>query len=159
MVRFVENTRSKITPYYLRLREVSAAVRSVGGLGEIDGCTVVIGDRTKLFVDPKDHSLALYTAVPKAIHFNDSFDVLMGTDFEPVCDRLRSDPEAREFLALRDVSGELPPYLNRNGIRRMVALTDCLMSTVDHGIIRLWDDRLLDPETDIGDIIVERGVE
>ncbi len=159
MVRFVENTRSKITPYYLRLREVSAAVRSVGGLGEIDGCTVVVGDRTKLFVDPKDHSLALYTAVPKAIHFNDSFDVLMGTDFEPVCDRLRSDPEAREFLALRDVSGELPPYLNRNGIRRMVALTDCLMSTVDHGIIRLWDDRLLDPETDIGDIIVERGVE
>ncbi len=140
MAGYGDRIRTLITPYYLRVREISALVRSIGGEGTINGCTVNVFEDLNIFIDPKDNGAILYTNVKGGM------------------DVLRSFPEEfSEGNGTIELKADPPEYVNRKDMRRMIQVTEAMMSVVDDSIIRRWDDRVLEG-AGLPELIVEKDV-
>ena len=127
MKGYGDRVRSIVTPYHLRLKEVSALVKSIGGEGRIYGCSVNLFEDTYVFVDPADMGLVLYTNIKGGMRIEESFP----SEF----------PDTEGCLPLKK---DVPGYVNRKDMRRMVQVTEALTAIVDDFIIRRWDDRVLE---------------
>ena len=114
-------------PYYLRVREVSALVKSIGGDGTVNGCSVNVFEDFNLFVDPGDLSVTMY------VNVRGGMDISLY--FPEECEK------GNDIFELRS---EAPKYVNRKDMRRMIQVTDAMFSVIENRIIRRWDDRVLE---------------
>jgi len=151
MPEYVRCVRKTFTPYYTRLKEVSTAVRSIGGTGVISGCTVEVFEKLKIVVDPVDEGLVLYRAVTKGIDYFDTFAQSEYLDDSVI----ESTPHLKDVLKLKAVSGNVPGHLSRKEINRMNAIADSLMYVISYNVIRRWDDRIMQPDSTLADIMTK----
>ena len=152
--QYVKNAKEIFTPYLLRLNEVSAAVRSIGGTGTISGCTVEVFEKLKLVVDPVDLGLVLYRTVTKGIDYFDSFSQSEFLDDSVI----ESTPYLKDVLRIKPVSSNVPEHLTRKEINRMNAIADSLMFIVSDNMVRRWDDRILNKTADLAEILMKEEV-
>jgi len=151
METYAEAAYNTVLPYYLRMKDIALNVRRIGGRGEIDGCSIEIDDEYKLFVDPNDFGLVLYQPIPHGIIYHDEFTGYLN--------RISSDPEIASKLTLKKVAADPPAYMSRKSLRRMSPIADCLMSVVEHSMIRRWNDLMLEPGTTLVDMIMSNTEE
>ncbi len=126
--------------YYLKLKNISAAVRRIGGAGDISGCTVIVDDNLKVILDPTDMRPVLYRAVTGELIYYDSF---LASEFLDDKYALK-DRQLESALSLKKVAGNVPPHLSRKSIRDMNHISEALQSIISEDIVRRWDDRILD---------------
>lgn len=150
IVQYTGNAIRLFEPFYRRLREVSQYVRMIGGTGLIDGCTVNVDEDLNIFVDPVDMSLTLYRTIKGGFDFLSEFEM---TEFGDYPTNMASVPGMHELLALKQIDKEPPAYLTRRNLRKMMQITDCFISVVDRGIVRRWDDRMLQEGTTLAELI------
>ena len=138
---YVKNAKALFMDYYLRLRDVSAAVRRIGGVGTIEGSTIVVDEDLKLVVDPVDMGVVLYRATTGELEYYNSFKDSGYLDDEVI----ESDEHLRSTLSVKKVRNNVPENLARRKIRDMNHISDALQSIISHDLVRRWDDRVLDP--------------
>ena len=138
---YVKNAKALFMDYYLRLKDVSAAVRRIGGVGTIEGSTIVVDEDLKLVVDPVDMGVVLYRATTGELEYYNSFKDSGYLDDEVI----ESDEHLRSTLSVKKVRNNVPENLARRKIRDMNHISDALQSIISHDLVRRWDDRVLDP--------------
>ena len=137
---YVKNAKALFMDYYLRLKDVSAAVRRIGGVGTIEGSTIVVDEDLKLVVDPVDMGVVLYRATTGELEYYNSFKDSGYLDDEVI----ESDEHLRSTLSVKKVRNNVPENLARRKIRDMNHISDALQSIISHDLVRRWDDRVLD---------------
>ena len=146
---YVKNAKALFMDYYLRLRDVSAAVRRIGGVGTIEGSTVLVDEDLKLVVDPTDSGVVLYRAATGALIYYDSFSDSGYLDDSVIL----SDEHLKSTFTLKKVASDVPPHLARRKIRDMNHIADALQSVISHDLVRRWDDRILDVSIALSDVM------
>ena len=149
MQTYAKNAKDIFTPYYLRLKDVALAVRRIGGAGDIVGCTVIVDDNLKIVVDPTDMQPVLYRAVTGGLIYYDSFK-----DSEFIDDKYAlADEHLVSTLTLKKVANNVPPQLERRSIRDMNHISEALQSLISQDMVRRWDDRLLNADVPLGEVM------
>ena len=155
MGTYVKRAEEVFLPYYLRLRDVSAAVRRIGGAGDIMGCTVIVDDNLKILVDPIDFRPVLFRAVTGSLIYYNTFaeSGFIKDEYTQL------DKHLISTLTLKEVPFDVPPHLARRNINNMNHVSEALQGIIATDMVRRWDDRLLDPSCSLADIMEKQDCE
>ncbi len=152
---YVMMAKNVFRDYYLQLKSISAAVRRIGGAGDISGCTVVVDDNLKIILDPTDMRPVLYRAVTGDLIYYESFRASGFLDDKYVL----QDRQLVAALTLKSVTWDVPPHLSRKSIRDMNHVSEALQSIISQDVVRRWDDRILDMDATLETIMMKADKE